>query len=148
MTALLHWGLTEQVPQVIDLAIRRGIHFRKRPDIYQRVRVLYVSPPQWFGIVQVWVGDGEAVPMFSRERMLYDAFLVPARYGGLGAAMEFLQTARDERNFQIELLVSLCIQGRSRRTLNRLARAIEEVLGNWQIGGQLRSAAEGLQKTT
>lgn len=92
-SAAAHWNLTDQVPHEIDVAVPeefRNPHFRSR--LFEKVRVQPVTRDLWFGIEDVWVADGQQVKMFSRARVVLDALLFPARWGGSGATRELLDT--------------------------------------------------------
>ena len=142
-SAMSQWGLTDQIPQVIDVAVPRDRHVRHHSPGRSRLRVFVVSRREWFDIVTVWVSDGEPVPFFSRERCIYDAFLVPKRYGGLGAAMDILTTARDDLGEPLIALVQTALKSRSPRTMLRFARALEEIYGPAPEIDELRAVAKG-----
>jgi len=142
-SAMSQWGLTDQVPHVIDVAVPRDLHVRHHSPALSRLRVFVVSRGEWFDIVMVWVSDGEPVPFFSRERCIYDAFLAPKRYGGLGAAMDILTAARDDLNEPLIALIQTALKSSSRRTMLRFARALEEVYGPAPDIDGLRAVAKG-----
>ena len=128
-SALSHWGLTEQIPRIIDLAVLRGTHVRGRSQAMRVVRVFHVPSREWFGIQRVWLSDGEQVPMFSRERSIYDTFLAPSRYGGTGPAMEVLTTAFEETDATLNALVETAAQSSWLPGIRRFIEGLRDVRG-------------------
>ena len=126
-TSLSHWGLTDQIPHITDLAVVRGTHVRRQSPALRFVHVYYVPASEWWGIQRPWLADGEQVPMFSRERSLYDAFLSPPRYGGIGAALDVLNVAFRDTDMTLESLVEAVAQSQSSGGLHRLLDGITSV---------------------
>src|SRR5690348_14048991 len=127
-SALNHWGLTTQIPQVIDVAVQRGVHHQPSYGAIQRVRIITVPAHGWFGIVDIWLTDGERVPIFSRSRMAFDTFINPARYGGLGNAMEVLEAAR-ENDVPLQELIDTATNSSSSPARRRFAAGLREIYG-------------------
>ena len=103
-SALAHWELTEQIPQVVTVSsptrsAARGRRRQARSDVPghlwvvagQRYRVVFVKPEHYFGLSQVWVAPTERVAMYDRERSLLDAFRHFQIFGSLTPALEMVE---------------------------------------------------------
>src|SRR2546426_3013222 len=86
-SALSHWGLTEQIPQVVTVSTPTRSASRSRDrrtrasgdaDLWrvgsQAYRVIFVQPAHYFGVTEVWITPSERVSLYERERALLDAF--------------------------------------------------------------------------
>lgn len=103
-SALAHWELTEQIPQVVTVSsptrsAARGRRRQARSDASghlwvvagQRYRVVFVKPEHYFGLSQVWVAPTERVATYDRERALLDAFRHFHLFGSLAPALEMVE---------------------------------------------------------
>lgn len=135
-TALHHWELTTQIPHVIDVAVQRGVHHQPTYGALQRVRLITVPVAEWFGITSMWVSDGESVSIFARSRMVLDTFINPRRYGGVGNAMEVLQTAR-AMGIPLQELLDTARQSASSRARGRFAEGLRHIYGSDRAIGEL-----------
>lgn len=107
-SALSHWGLTEQIPQVVTVSTPRGSADRSRRRRMraqdgalwsvgpQRYRVVFVQPELYFGFTEVWITPAERVSLFDRERAFLDAFRHFHIFGSLAPALEMLEQHLEE----------------------------------------------------
>lgn len=103
-SALAHWELTDQIPQVVtvssptltaDRSRRRRTRSSETDDLWtvagQRYRVVFVRPQQFFGTKDVWVGEGERVAIYDAERAFLDTLQHFHVFGSLTPALEMLE---------------------------------------------------------
>jgi predicted transcriptional regulator of viral defense system len=103
-SALAHWELTDQIPQVVtvssptltaDRSRRRRTRSTESEDLWtvagQRYRVVFVRPQQYFGTTDVWVDQGERVAIFDAERTFLDTLHHFHVFGSLTPALEILE---------------------------------------------------------
>lgn len=103
-SALAHWELTEQIPQVVTVSSPRGSADRSHRRLSrtetsghlwevagQRYRVVSVQPGHYFGVKDVWVSPEERVPVFDRERAVLDTLRHFHIFGSLGPALEVFE---------------------------------------------------------
>lgn len=103
-SALAHWELTEQIPQVVTVSsptrtAARGRRRQARSGASgrlwlvggQRYRVVFVRPEHYFGVSRVWVTPSEQVSVYDRERALLDAFRHFHVFGSLAPALEMVE---------------------------------------------------------
>ncbi len=103
-SALAHWELTEQIPQVVTVSsptrsAARGRRRQARSDESGHLwivadhsyRVVFVKPEHFFGTSEVWVSPSERVAIYDRERALLDAFRHFHVFGSLAPALEIVE---------------------------------------------------------
>jgi len=103
-SALAHWELTEQIPQVVTVSsptrtAARGRRRVARSDesghlwvvASQSYRVVFVQPAHFFGTAAVWITQTERVEIYDRERALLDAFRHFHVFGSLAPALEMVE---------------------------------------------------------
>ncbi len=84
-SALAHWDLTDQIPQVVTVSSPRGTADRSRRRLTrteesghlwtaagQRYRVVFVQLDDFFGSKDVWVSASERVAVYEAERAVLD----------------------------------------------------------------------------
>lgn len=92
-SALNHHGLTEQIPRTVTLTTPSSRRGSKREWKLggERFDVIVVVPKHFFGIADVWLGN-EKVSVFDKERALLDCFALPARFGGIAAGLDIIES--------------------------------------------------------
>jgi predicted transcriptional regulator of viral defense system len=103
-SALAHWELTDQVPQVVtvssptltaDRSRRRRSRSTETDDLWtvagHRYRVVFIRQRQFFGLKDVWVDERERVPIYDAERALLDTLQHFHVFGSLTPALEILE---------------------------------------------------------
>lgn len=103
-SALAHWELTDQIPQVVtvssptltaDRSRRRRTRSTESDDVWtvagHHYRVVFVQPKQYFGTKDVWVDQGQRVAIYDVERAFLDTLQHFHVFGSLTPALEILE---------------------------------------------------------
>lgn len=79
-SALAHWDLSDEIPPMVHLAVRKGSH---RPSINYPPTKIHVFADTTFdlGRIEVVVGESERFWISNRERSVVDAFRLRHRVG-------------------------------------------------------------------
>ncbi len=105
-SALSHYGMTEQVPQIVTAFTPKktfppSMRGNQKQEVRRRhgwvidgVRYEFVTVKRehYFGIEQVWVDEYSRIPIMDRERTVLEAFISPRAFGGLGEALGIIET--------------------------------------------------------
>jgi predicted transcriptional regulator of viral defense system len=136
-SALQHYGLTEQIPQIITASTpSKVVTPSMREKQLQRsktkhaleidgIRYEYINIQQkhFFGIEKTWLDEHFQVPITDKERTLLDVFIYPKMFGGMGEALGILENALATIN--IHKLVRYAIQYDKKSVAKRLGWALE-----------------------
>src|SRR3989442_1786215 len=137
-SALAHWELTDQIPQVVTvsspkLSADRSRRRRARSDesdhlwavAGERYRVVFVQPHHYFGMKDVWVGPAERVPVYEAERAVLDTLQHFHVFGSLGPALEIFEQHLGE--LDLDRLLDYAGRLRSAPLSRRLGWVLEQV---------------------
>jgi predicted transcriptional regulator of viral defense system len=136
-SALAHWQLTEQIPQVVTVtAPRRGIDRSRRRRVRaretglwqvadQRFRVVFVRPEHFFGAKDIWVAETERVQVFEPERAALDTLQHFHVFGSLGPALELFSEHLSE--LDVDRLAEYATRLRVDAVMRRLGWLLEHL---------------------
>jgi len=122
-SAASFWDLTDEMPDAVHIAVRRGSH---RPRIVYPPTKVHIFAAATFsrGRVEEQVESGEMIAISSRERTVVDLMRLRARVGrdqALGALRRYLQ-GRDAKPGELLAL------SRELRVGTAMAEAMESML--------------------
>jgi predicted transcriptional regulator of viral defense system len=122
-SAASFWDLTDEMPDAVHIAVRRGSH---RPHIVYPPTKVHIFAPATFslGLVEQQVESGEKIAITSRERTVADMMRLRARVGrdqALAALRRYLQS-RDAKPGELLAL------SRQLRVGTAIAEAMESML--------------------
>lgn len=127
-SAISHWSalsfhhLTEQVPHDVFVTTTKKVVTpsmrdpRLCPDRKEHAlnvagvayRYITVRPRFFFGYELVWLDERFRVPIFTKERALFDLFVAPSSFGGIAQSLEILETKLGQ--LQVSRLVEVALQ--------------------------------------
>jgi predicted transcriptional regulator of viral defense system len=122
-SAASFWDLTDEMPDVVHLAVRRGAH---RPRVvYPPTRVhIFASATFLLGRIEQEVESGDTIAISSRERTVVDLMRLRSRVGR-DQAFAVLRAYLDGRDARPGELLALA---RELRTGKAMADALETML--------------------
>jgi len=95
-SALSHWQLTEQVPSVTTVAVRKQRKLPQLPPIRGQFRLVNLAPHKFFGFTTIW-RDNVKVTISDIEKTILDCLEKPQYAGGIDQAIQALLQARKTR---------------------------------------------------
>lgn len=112
-SALSHWGLTDQIPSTVHLAVPEGTH---RPTIDHPPTTVHVFRAATFDLGRIELGeaDGERFWITDRERSVVDTFRMRHFVGAHeahGALRRYLRQPRPQLPHLIDLARELRVWG-------------------------------------
>jgi predicted transcriptional regulator of viral defense system len=127
-SAISHWSalsfhhLTEQIPHDVFVTTTKKVvtpSMRKpqsSPDRKEHAwnvagvayRYTTVKARFFFGFELVWLDERFRVPIFTKERALFDMFAAPSSFGGITQSLEVLES--NLRQLQVLKLVEVALQ--------------------------------------
>jgi predicted transcriptional regulator of viral defense system len=93
-TALQHWGMTDQIPQVVFVQTRKRKHRSRFSVLGVGYQFVFVAERKFFGVIKQW-SDGAAFNITDREKTLIDALDRPDLCGGIPVVAEALANSAD-----------------------------------------------------
>jgi len=139
-SALAHWQLTDQIPQVVtvssptlsaDRSRRRRARSAEPDELWaiagHRYRVVFIQKQQFFGMTQVWVEPTERVAVYDAERAVLDTLQHFHIFGSLAPALEILEQHVSE--LDVDRLIDYAARLESAPVLRRLGWVLEHVGG-------------------
>jgi len=96
-SALRFWGMTEQLPQQVYVAVRVPKRARRFEEALYRFVVL--TGRYFFGFEEVEIG-GRKVRMASKEKTILDCLLHPKYCGGLGEVAKAIRDNAEELDWE------------------------------------------------
>lgn len=161
-SALAHWELTEQIPQVItassptrtaDRSRRRLTRSEDSGHLWrvagQRYRVVFVQPRHFFGMKDLWVSPTERIPVYDRERAVLDTLQHFHIFRSLGPALQIFE--QHLAVLDLDLLVDYAGRLRVAAVRRRLGWLLERLgapeAPRERLVEQLRVGAEPLDPT-
>ena len=136
-SALQHYGLTEQVPQIITASTPSKVvtpsmrekqpHQTKVKHAWEiaglRYEYITVQQKHFFGIEEIWLDEHFQISITDKERTLLDVFIYPKMFGGIGEALGILEDALP--GIDIKKLVDYAVQYDKKYIAKRLGWALE-----------------------
>ncbi len=120
-SALSYWGMTEQLPRRVTVAVPKP----QRTRTFQGAsyRFVTLAPRYYFGFQAVEI-DGREVNLAGREKAILDCLLHPCHCGGLGEPVKALREQADELDWakmadHLSRMVSSALERRLHYCLNR-----------------------------
>lgn len=127
-SAISHWSalsfhhLTEQIPHDIFVTTTKKVVTpsmrgpRLGPDRKEHAwnvagvayRYITVKTHFFFGYELVWLDERFRVPIFTKERALFDMFAAPSSFGGIAQSLEVLEASLGQ--LQVLKLVEVALQ--------------------------------------
>ncbi len=137
LSALAHYGLTDQIPRVISAITSRKLvtpsmrGAAKGPEgqhVWRTVgldfRYVTVVPERFeLGIEMIWLDERFRVPITDRERTVLDLFAMPRLFGGIGEGLGVLERAQGE--IDVPKLVAYALRYGSVAVAKRLGWSLE-----------------------
>ncbi|MCZ7665226.1 MAG: hypothetical protein M5U22_20895 [Thermoleophilia bacterium] len=140
LSALAHYGLTDQIPRVITAVTPRKVVVPSMREAGQAAgergqhlwhaagldfRYVSILPKRFsFGIEVVWLDERFRVPVTDRERTVLDLFALPRLFGGLGEGISVLE--RIGEDIDLEKLVAYALRYDSVAVAKRLGWSLEQ----------------------
>ncbi|MCX6559690.1 MAG: type IV toxin-antitoxin system AbiEi family antitoxin domain-containing protein [Candidatus Aminicenantes bacterium] len=92
LSALNHYGLTEQIPRQVFLATNHRVARLTRISLGFSYRIICQSPLRFFGLQKEWV-DERSFQITDLEKTLIDSLTLPQYAGGMGIVAPALAAA-------------------------------------------------------
>ena len=154
-SAMLHHGLTRQVPMVVFVSTsarriprRRGAAGSVYPVDDFRYRFVQTKPERFFGTEEIWVGDAR-VTITDPERTLVDGLMMPQHCGDLADVLHAFDMRGDAVDLDRILAYALRLDDATVKRLGwvlerrRVSEKILEPLQSAPIKGYRRLDASG-----
>jgi len=93
LSAMNYWGMTEQIPQTVYVAINR----QKRPLEAVQTRFVFVKKPKLGDTTQIEIQNVK-VNISSKEQTIIDGLLFPEYCLGITEVAKAIHSAKDELN--------------------------------------------------
>jgi len=120
-SALNHWGLTEQLPNITYIETTKRMRSNQRKVLNNEYRFVRLSKKRLFGITRIWVANHQ-VNITDPEKTLADCLAFPEHGGGISEAAKGLYNYTKEN--KLNNLVSYT-QKMGQPALKRLGYLLE-----------------------
>lgn len=136
-SALLHHGLTEQIPRIVTASTpnkiitpsMRGKHASRSQTKHMweiagtRYEYITVQQKHFFGIEKIWLDEHFQIAITDKERTLLDVFIYPKMFGGIGEALGILENSL--ANIDVKKLIHYAVNYGKKSLAKRVGWALE-----------------------